>query len=181
MRRSSSVGNKLGKTVWNTSGWTHAALIKQTILSSQKLLSPCFTGIVMQTCATCTYQMLRSAQTTTTRLSGVGNLPFVKADGSHGAGHFKNSLLQNQSNSFPEKESCWVIKRHSSSRSTRSQASLLRLSAERHCLTSALMSGCDGRRSGKLKGKKIAHTVYWAFLMSLYLSCMARERTHSAD
>src|ERR1044072_9016061 len=92
MQRFSFVGNKLGETVYNISGLTHAASIKQTTRSLRKLSRRCFAGTGMLQGATCTYQTFQLGNATTTGLNRHGNPPFGKADGSHGAGRFKNYL-----------------------------------------------------------------------------------------
>ena len=52
MLRFSSVGNRLGKTTFNISGWIHAALISPAAPSSRKLSTRCSAGIKLQTDAT---------------------------------------------------------------------------------------------------------------------------------
>jgi hypothetical protein len=64
-------------------------------------------------------QTYRSATAMTTIRSGHGNRTFEKADGSNGAGRFKNLLRRCQWSSSHEKGSTWAVKPHSNSRSTR--------------------------------------------------------------
>src|SRR6266496_3744751 len=59
--RFSSALNKPEKMAYNTSGWTHVALIKQTIPYSPRPLGRCSAGTVMPLNATSTYQMYPSA------------------------------------------------------------------------------------------------------------------------
>ena len=88
------------------------ASINQTTPSCQRLSPPCFAGIVTPLNATCTCQMFRSAiMIMMTSPSGRGNQLFENVDGSHEAGHFKNSLLRNLWNSFHQIKSLLVTRR----------------------------------------------------------------------
>jgi hypothetical protein len=74
--------------------------------SSQRLLPPCFAGIVMPSSATCTCPMFRLADAmTTVKMSRHGNQPFGLVDGLHEAGRYKNSWLRDPLNFFREKKS----------------------------------------------------------------------------
>src|SRR5271154_822288 len=99
MQRFSSARSKLGKTAYNIFGWIHAVSTKQTTLNSRKLSSRCFAGTGMLQSATYTYRTFQLVEATI-KLTGRGNQLFGKADGSHDVGHYKISLLRNQSNSF---------------------------------------------------------------------------------
>lgn len=93
----------------NIFGWIHVALTKEIVLSSQRLSTLYFAGIVMLLNATSICQMFQ-AMIRSTCLCSRGSRPSREVDGLPVVGHFRNLLLYDQLSSFARMANYSVIR-----------------------------------------------------------------------